>query len=72
MTDERNGAVVKLEMAVREFAPPKGGGPIIGAPDSWCRSPLLDVGTKRGKITIEFATLEDLQRIADILGPTTT
>jgi ParB family chromosome partitioning protein len=31
----------------------------------------VDVGSKKGKITIEFATLEDLQRIADIVnGPT--
>ena len=30
----------------------------------------VDVGAKKGKITIEFATLEDLQRIADIVtGP---
>lgn len=31
----------------------------------------VDVGRTKGKITIEFATLEDLQRIADIVqGPT--
>ena len=31
----------------------------------------VDVGRSKGKITIEFATLEDLQRIADIVhGPT--
>ena len=31
----------------------------------------VDVGAKKGKITIEFATLEDLQRVADIInGPT--
>jgi ParB family chromosome partitioning protein len=30
----------------------------------------VDVGAKKGKITIEFATLEDLQRVADIIqGP---
>ncbi len=32
----------------------------------------VDVGKLRGKITIEFATLEDLQRIADLMqGPST-
>jgi ParB family chromosome partitioning protein len=32
----------------------------------------VDVGAKKGKITIEFATLEDLQRVADIItGPAT-
>jgi ParB family chromosome partitioning protein len=31
----------------------------------------VDVGNRKGKITIEFATLEDLQRVADIInGPT--
>ena len=31
----------------------------------------VDVGSRKGKITIEFATLEDLQRVADIInGPT--
>ena len=30
----------------------------------------VDVGSRKGKITIEFATLEDLQRVADIInGP---
>lgn len=28
----------------------------------------VDVGRKRGKLTIEFATIEDLQRIADLMG----
>lgn len=32
----------------------------------------VDVGAKRGKITIEFATLDDLQRIAAILAPPTS
>jgi ParB family chromosome partitioning protein len=33
----------------------------------------VDVGAKKGKITIEFATLEDLQRVADIItGPATS
>ena len=32
----------------------------------------VDVGARKGKITIEFATLEDLQRVADIItGPPT-
>ena len=29
----------------------------------------VEVGRKRGKLTIEFATLDDLQRIADLMGP---
>jgi ParB family chromosome partitioning protein len=30
----------------------------------------VDVGSRKGKITIEFATLEDLQRVADVIhGP---
>ena len=29
----------------------------------------VEVGRKRGKLIIEFATVEDLQRIADLMGP---
>ena len=33
----------------------------------------VDVGARKGKITIEFATLEDLQRVAEIItGPATS
>jgi ParB family chromosome partitioning protein len=29
----------------------------------------VDLGRSKGKITVEFATLEDLQRIVDIMDP---
>ena len=29
----------------------------------------IDLGRAKGKITVEFATLEDLQRIVDVMDP---
>jgi ParB family chromosome partitioning protein len=29
----------------------------------------VDLGRAKGKITVEFATMEDLQRIVDVMDP---